>query len=212
MIIHAFYRGGFGHKAALLFQLETGCKITDLNHYTKHNNLEEPDYRNVVVFLSDISTHDLQDLAQSFREKNISWTSVYVAPNSLRIGPLVRARGICFKCASNRHKSHPGFSSNTNIEHFINKASKMNIDFETAGYLPSMIDMAVTEAFRQISDNKLESGFIRKIDLLSFQVSSSVAIPVHGCNCCESASQESPGERFYLKLKKETHFLFKEQI
>jgi len=212
MITHAFYRGIFGHKAAILFQQETDCNIADLNNYHEQDNTDENDYTHAVIFLSDISTHGLQDLAQSFRDRGICWTSVYVSPTSLRIGPLIKAKGICFECASNRHKSYPGISSNTNIEHFINQSRKMNIDFEIAGFLPSMIDMAVSESCRQLDNNELEPGYIRKIDLLNFQVDSSIATPVHGCSCCKLASQENPGERFYLKLKAETNFLFKEQL
>jgi hypothetical protein len=212
MITHAFYRGNFGHKAAVLFQQETNCNITDLNNFQEQDNFNERIYTHAVIFLSDISPHGLQDIALSFREKGISWTSVYISPTTLRIGPLIKSEGVCFECSSNRHKSFPGMSSNTNIEHFIDKSRKMNINFETVGFLPSLIDMAVSESSRQLNNAKLESGFIRKIDLLNFQVSSSIAAPVHGCSCCKLVSQKKPGERFYLKLKAETNFLFREQL
>ncbi len=209
MNLHAFYRGRFGRKAALLFQMETGCSISNI---IEHQTTVSYDYSHVVIFLSDLSSHGLVEFSESFINQNIRWTSVYLSPRSLRIGPLITSKGVCFSCANNRHKSHPGLSSNTNVEHFVNELQKMNINFEAEGFLPSMIDIAVTESYRQLNDENLSAGFIRKIDLLSLDVSSTIAIPVHGCQCNKYSIQTVPGERFYRKLKEETRYLFKESI
>lgn len=194
-----FYRGVFGRRAAERAATMADAVAVDLSDSavtkTAIGDLRAGD--RALVLLSDTLTRPLEPLAEALRLKKVRWTSVYAAPTLMRVGPLTGAEGTCFSCATHRYLSAPGGAGLARFEKYVHSgAAGPTVEFE--GYPATVVEMVAAEALRQITDDDIPTGFIRKLNLLDFDVTDAVAVPVHGCECSESGVE--PGDRFHHRL------------
>lgn len=199
-----FYRGAFGLRTAKLAADDCeGAALVNLNGEQPYSVID--DYRGgkAAVFLSDASGAGSEELARRFRAAGVAWTCVHLYPTMLRIGPALRADGVCYECATKRYLSNPGSQGLARLEDFLRNGAVAH-GFEFPGAIATIAAMAATEALRQIHDEHVPAGYIRKIDLIEHSMSAAVAIPLHGCDCAAgNADGTDPGGRFYLQLANE---------
>jgi hypothetical protein len=167
--------------------------------------IERYGVRRVVLMLSGASSVGVVTpvLTQALRNAEVTWTAVHFYPTMLRIGPLIRMQGICFECASRRYYSMPGSVGLARLEELINSSPEA-ASLQFAGTPVSLLAVAAAEAVRQLRDDEVPGGFIRKIDLIESQTSSAVAIPLHGCTCSARVTSSSvAGARFYCDIARD---------
>jgi hypothetical protein len=198
------YRGTFGSRAAKLAASDCGnARLIDLDTVEPYSLIDEYREGKAVVFLSDASGAGINELAERFREANVTWTSVHLYPTMLRIGPTQHVNGVCYECATKRYLSNPGSQGLARLEDFLrNGADVVGVEF--SGTIMTIVAMAATEALRQIHDDSIPAGYIRKIDLVDHSMSAAVAMPLHGCDCADQKNDGAePGARFYCELAKD---------
>ena len=195
------YRGTFGLRAAKLAASDcSNARLIDLDAADMHPLIGECHEGKAVVFLSDASGVGVDALARAFRNTGVIWTPVYLYPTMLRIGPVQRATGVCYECSTKRYLSNPGSKGLARLEDFLRSGSSA-AGMEFSGVIVTIAAMAAAEALRQIHDDSIPSGYIRKIDLVDHSMSAAVAMPLHGCNCSgEQNADGDPGARFYREL------------
>ncbi|WP_338844659.1 TOMM precursor leader peptide-binding protein [Massilia sp. W12] len=200
--MNIFYSGIFGRRAADIAALRCNdaCLI-DMNQTDAAIIAKQCKGGKALVLLSDASGAGLDALATGFREAGVVWTAVNLYPAMLRIGPLIKADGVCFECATRRYLSAPGSDGLMRLEELLRgAAAKQAITFPVVP--ATVVEMAVSEAMRQINDVELPAGFILKVDFVDISMTSAVARPLHGCTCCNLTNRNrTPGERFYADLE-----------
>lgn len=201
------YRGGFGRRAAERAATLADAVAVDLADAAAAKSAVA-DLRagdRALVLLSDTLTPPVEPLAETLRLKGVRWTSAYVAPTLVRVGPLTDSDGTCFNCATHRYLSAPGGSGLARFEKYVHSgAAGPSVEFD--GYPATVVEMVVAEALRQIEDEDMPTGFMRKLSLLDFDVTDAVALPVHGCEC--AGVQGEPGDRFHQRLLTELADVF----
>lgn len=211
--IKLFYRGSFGRRVAVLAAKYGECdQPVDLDAEKGFDRVADCQGASALVLLSDASTEDLKALAEKFRDAKVSWTSVYLYPTMIRIGPLVKKSGVCFTCSTRRYLSMPGSSGLARLETLLQNPSAGD-PLYLEGFPASAVVLSALEAMRQISDANVPAGFIRKIELVENRIDDAVALPVHGCSCSSDAKDSSQsGERFYRNLERDLHTLLGEHV
>lgn len=198
-----YFRGAFGRRAATLVEsLRAPSRLIDLDA-ADHQALSPEHFGRAVVLLSDASGAGLDDLATALRVAAVRWTSVHLYPGMLRVGPLVKAEGVCFECATRRYLASPGSPGQARLEVLLRSAGTGG-SIEFTQVPETVVTMAVAEALRQLDDEHLPAGFIRKVDFIDFTMSAAIASPLHACGCNgHSVSERSQGGRFYLDLEED---------
>jgi len=211
MTIHLIYNGQFGEDFSDKLEL-----VSQDNIITYHHEQLDIDFiaenmssdSKVVVVQSGLKIGHEKVLAKLFKQLSIRWTSVYLGPRFLRVGPLIASDSSpCFDCSSKRYIANPGSQGLATLEYFVDNSKEHKSMFEFHGYLPSTVMMAVSESIRQLTQCNVSGGFIRKVDLLSCEVTDASTISIHGCECNHHKTIE-PADRFHSQLKQEISFLF----
>lgn len=205
-----YYRGAFGRRAAdLAATMCTNPRIIEYTNDTSNSFISPELDKRAVVFFSDASGTGLDRLAVHFQAAGISWTAVHLYPSMLRIGPIVRDRGVCFFCATRRYLSAPGSLGLARLEEILRSVKDHSLEFSIVP--PTIVTMAVAEAFRQLEDETVPSGFICKYDFIEHSMTAAVAPPLHGCACGEPTERLEPGARFYANLEREIVGVIREE-
>lgn len=198
-----YFRGAFGRRAAeQVATLRGSSRLIDLDAVDYRTLAPEQGGR-AVVLLSDASGAGLEQLAAALRGAGVRWTAVSLYPGMLRIGPLMKAAGVCFECATRRYLAAPGSSGQARLEVLLRSVSAgRSIEFTQVP--ETVVVMGVAEVLRQLDDEDLPAGFIRKVDFIDFAMSAAIPSPLHGCACSgHPESERGQGRRFYVDLEKD---------
>jgi hypothetical protein len=213
MTLHILYSGKFGKAAAT----KAAAKASDAS--VQHiRSLDVDTFAaalvtsdRAMIYLSGLVTRPAVELAPIFEKAKVNWTSVYLGPRFLRVGPVVK-HGLapCFDCSNKRYVSEPGSAGLSALEYFVHNAKEQLNDFEFDGFLPTTVTMAVAESMRQLEQTTVTSGFIRKVDLLTSQVADTQAAAIHACHCIGKVKSD-PKMRFCDQLRHDVAFLFEKE-
>lgn len=197
-----YFRGAFGLRGATLAASLLGSsRLVDLDS-ADQSALTPPEHGGrALVLLSDASGASLTELAATLRAASVRWTAVHLYPAMLRIGPLITAEGVCFECATRRYLASPGSPGLARLEVLLRSAGTAQL-IEFAQVPATIVAMAVAEALRQLEDEQVPAGFIRKVDFVDFAMSAAVASSLHACACTgRAADKRGQGRRFYQDLE-----------
>lgn len=197
-----YFRGAFGLRGATLAASLLGSsRLVDLDS-ADQSALTPPEHGGrALVLLSDASGASLTELAATLRAASVRWTAVHLYPAMLRIGPLIKAEGVCFECATRRYLASPGSPGLARLEVLLRSAGTAQL-IEFAQVPATIVAMAVAEALRQLEDEQVPAGFIRKVDFVDFAMSAAVASSLHACACTgRAADKRGQGRRFYQDLE-----------
>lgn len=200
--MNIFYSGQFGRRAAhAAAALCSDATMIDMDGGGAVAAAGQMAGGTALVLLSDASGAGMDAMAAALRSAAVTWTVVHLYPAMLRVGPLVKAHGVCFDCATRRYLSAPGSEGLARLEELLRGAAAgQAIAFPTVP--ATVVEMAVSEALRQLDDPELPAGFMLKVDFVEHVMTSAVARPLHGCSCGGAAVEHRAlGQRFYKYLE-----------
>lgn len=197
MTTRLLHDGNFGLRCAEWAARELGgapsCAI-DLAASIDTSGWEPED--TAIAFLSSASAQPLIELSGALRQKLV-WTSTYLYPTSIRIGPLVTRSGACFDCATRRYQSQPGDMGTLRLQKVLLGATA-SPRFDMVP--DSVAAMAAMAALRQLAEPALPGGYIQRLDFLDHTTGEAVALPVHGCACGGPVAAERLGRERFVRL------------